>query len=168
MEKIIIVAIGENSEIGKNNDLLWHLPEDMKFFKETTQKGTVIMGRKNWESIPERFRPLPYRENIVITKNTHFSADGAVVFHTWSDCMRYCTDRNKERVFIIGGAQIYQLALESGDVDKMLITHVEASFDADTFFPNWNPEEWNSNRIKTFAANEQNPHSFSIVEYIKK
>lgn len=168
MEKTIIVAIGKNGEIGKNNDLLWHLPEDMKYFKETTQDSTVIMGRKNWDSIPEKYRPLSNRENIVITKNKNFSADGAIVFNDWDSCMDYCNNAVKNTVFIIGGAQIYQLALISNDVDKMLITHVDGEFDADTYFPKWNPDEWQMKDIKEMAANDKNPYGFKIIEYKRK
>jgi dihydrofolate reductase len=168
MEKTIIVAVGRKGEIGKDNDLLWHLPEDMKFFKETTQDSIVVMGRKNWDSIPERFRPLKNRINVVITKNKEFSAEGAEVFHDWKTCMDFCASTNKETVFIIGGAQIYKLALASNDVDRMLITYVDGDFDADTFFPSWNPEEWESETIKTMSANENNPYSFTIKEYKRK
>lgn len=168
MRKTIIVAIGKNGEIGKNNDLLWHLPEDMKFFKDTTENSTVIMGRKNWDSIPERFRPLSNRENIVITKNTSFAAEGAIVFNSWDDCIKFCNQGNRKEIFIIGGAQIYQLAMDADDVDRMLITYVDESFDADTYFPTWNKEEWKAKVIKEFSANEKNPFNFTILEYTRK
>lgn len=168
MNLTIIVAIGANGEIGKNNDLLWHLPEDMKFFKDTTQNSTVIMGRKNWDSIPEKYRPLSDRVNIVLTKNKDFSSEGALVFNEFEECLNHCEVKNTKKVFIIGGAQIYKLALAANCVDKMLITHVHASFDADTYFPAWDKEEWKENTLKDFKANDKNPCSFTIIEYTKK
>lgn len=166
--KTLIVAIGKNSEIGKNNDLLWHLPADMRFFKDSTQGGIVIMGRKNWDSIPEKYRPLSNRENIVLTRNDKFTADGAVVFSTWEACMDHCKSIKDKEIFIIGGAQIYEIALAAGDVDRMLITHVDAAFDADTFFPKWNEQDWEVAVIQEFTADEKNPFNFTIKEYRKK
>jgi dihydrofolate reductase len=168
IRKTLIVAIGKNGEIGKNNDLLWHLPADMRFFKETTQGGTVIMGRKNWDSIPEKFRPLANRENIILTRNNNFSAQGAQVFTNWDDCIAHCKSISDKEIFIIGGAQVYDLALSAGDVDRMLITHVDAAFDADTFFPKWNKQEWEETVIQNYPADEKNPFSFTIKEYRKK
>src|SRR5690554_2320548 len=110
MKCALIAAIGKHREIGKDNDLLWHLPRDMQFFKETTQGHVVVMGRKNWESIPEKFRPLPNRKNIVLSKNTDFKAEGAILIHDIRELNQHLEANQK--CFIIGGAQIYQLALE--------------------------------------------------------
>jgi len=166
MEYSLIVAVGENNEIGKNNDLLWHLPRDMKFFKDTTAGEIVVMGRKNWESIPERFRPLPNRDNIVLTRNSDYKAEGATLIKEFSDIHDAVKDDHKT-CFIIGGAQIYDIALQDGSVKEMFITHVHASFDADTYFPAIDLENWQQEVILRFEKDEKNPHSFTIKRYWK-
>lgn len=135
MKVIIIVAMDEKRGIGKNNDLMWHLPKDMQFFKEKTIGDVVVMGRKNWDSLPERFRPLPNRENVVLTKNGNFNAEGATVFNELQDCLENFRKRGKQQLYIIGGGQIYASALNLDVVDEMYITFVHRTFDADTFFP---------------------------------
>src|SRR5690554_3997452 len=103
MKCALIVAMGKHREIGKDNDLLWKLPRDMKFFKETTQGHTVVMGRKNWESIPEKFRPLPNRKNIVISRNADYKAEGATLITDLKELSQHIEVGQK--CFIIGGAQ---------------------------------------------------------------
>lgn len=166
MKYALIVAIGKNNEIGKNNDLLWHLPRDMKFFKDTTAGQIVVMGRKNWESIPKKFRPLPNRENIVLTRNKDYEAEGAAVIENFNDIDSAIKNNNK-KCFIIGGAQIYDIALQEGSVNEMFITHVHESFDADTFFPTVNWEDWQEEVLLNFEKDEKNPHSFTIKRYWK-
>lgn len=164
MKKSLIVAMGQNREIGKDNDLLWHLPDDMKFFKQTTEGHIVVMGRKNWDSIPERFRPLRNRENVVLTRNPDLKLDGAVVFSNLSAVYEtYKTDART--CFIIGGAQVYQLALDNGGVDEVYITHVEDTFDADTFFPDLDLNQWNKETVFTKDVDEKHPYSFSVKRY---
>lgn len=167
MKVALIVAIGKNREIGKNNDLLWHLPRDMRFFKETTVGHAVVMGRKNWDSIPKRFRPLTDRRNILLTRNTSFQVDGAEVVHTIDEAYALC-HKNKETCFIIGGAQVYDLALNSGKVEELFITHVDESFDADTFFPVIDLEDWNQAELFSQAKDEKHPHAFVVKHYWKK
>lgn len=166
MEYSLIVAVGENNEIGKNNDLLWHLPRDMKFFKDTTAGEVVVMGRKNWESIPERFRPLPNRENIVLTRNDGYTAEGATVIKDFNDIKNVIKDDHKT-CFIIGGAQIYDIALKEDSIREMFITHVHANFDADTYFPKIDLSHWNEEVILHYEKDEKNPHSFTIKRYWK-
>ena len=164
MKVSLIVAMGKNREIGKNNDLLWHLPADMQFFKNTTKDNIVVMGRKNWESIPIKYRPLPNRLNIVLTKNTAFKAEGAEVFYDLETVFNtYSND--KRTCFIIGGAQVYQLALASGKVNELFITHVNSSFDADTFFPNIDLSNWKSSIILSQEKNEKHPYGFIVKHY---
>lgn len=146
MIRSIIVAISENNGIGKDNDLLWHLPADMKFFRKTTTGHCIITGRKNYESIPEKYRPLAKRTNIVVTRNTNYQAEGAIVKNSLESALEHADSMGEEEVFIIGGGQIYKEAIEKSAVDKMYITHVAETFDADTFYPqvdlsNWNIEE---------------------------
>ena len=115
----LIVAMDQQRGIGKNNDLLWHLPADMQFFKNTTLHQVVIMGRKNYESIPEKYRPLPNRQNIVLTRNTDFSAPNCLVFHSLDACLQALELAEGQKAFIIGGGEIYRLALESQLVDEL-------------------------------------------------
>jgi dihydrofolate reductase len=166
MKYALIVALGKNNEIGKNNDLVWHLPRDMKFFKDTTAGHTVVMGRKNWESIPEKFRPLPNRQNIVLTRNENYTAPGAEVIKNFNAIPSVVNDK-KDTCFIIGGAQVYQLALADENLNEMFITHVDEAFDADTHFPEFDKEEWNEEIILTYKKDEKNPHDFVIKRYWK-
>src|SRR5690606_20614266 len=99
----LIVAMDSKNGIGKNNDLMWHLPNDMKFFKETTTGHIVVMGRKNFESIPEKFRPLPNRENVVLTRNVDYTAEGVKVFHSLREVITFYENEDNRTVFIIGG-----------------------------------------------------------------
>ena len=122
MKVALIVAMDLERGIGKNNDLMWHLPADMKFFKETTSNQIVVMGRKNFDSIPSKFRPLPNRENVVLTRNKKYTSEGVIVFNEFDELMNSYTDENDKTVFIIGGGEIYKLALEAAILDEMYIT----------------------------------------------
>lgn len=165
MKHALIVAMGKHREIGKDNDLLWRLPRDMKFFKETTLNHAVVMGRKNWESIPEKFRPLPQRKNIILTRNKDYKAENATVIHDFKDISKHLNEN--EKCFIIGGAEIYQLALTHDFVDEMYITQVEGTFEADTFFPFVNWENWEEEDILQFEKDDKNPYSFTVKKYTK-
>lgn len=125
----IIAAIGDNRELGKNNQLLWHIPEDMKRFKTLTTGHTVIMGRKTYESIG---KPLPNRVNIIITSDTTFTAPNCVIAHSLDEALQKSTDTE---TFVIGGASIYNQAIDKAD--KLYLTKVKGTFDADTFFPDY-------------------------------
>ena len=139
----LIVAMDRNRGIGRDNDLMWHLPNDMRFFKETTENQIVVMGRKNYDSIPEKYRPLPNRENVILTKNTSFEASNCSVFHSLDAALSaYQSDKNR-KFFIIGGGQIYKLALEAKILEEMFITHIDGNYDADTFFPDFDESDWN-------------------------
>ena len=165
---ILIAAIGKNQELGRNNDLLWRLKSDMQFFKTLTSGHWVIMGRKSWESLPPRFRPLPNRTNAVVSRNADFSAEGAHVFSNLQSAIDEARNSQAEKIFIIGGAQIYRQALEENVVDEMYLTHVDATFvDADVFFPTISANEWKQETIETFEANEDNEYAGRIVHYVK-
>lgn len=125
----IIAGIGDNRELGKNNTLLWHIPEDMKRFKTLTTGHTVIMGRKTYESIG---KPLPNRTNIVITSEKEFLAPGCIIAHSLDEAIQKSHDTE---TFIIGGASVYAQALPIAD--KLYLTKVKGTFDADTFFPDY-------------------------------
>lgn len=166
MRVSLIVAIAENNGIGKNNDLLWHLPNDMKYFKEKTLNHTIITGRKNYVSIPEKYRPLVNRTNIVLTRNTDFKETGCIIKHSLDDAISYAKTTEDKEIFIIGGGQIYKEALENNLIDRMYITHVHESFDADTFFPKIDLNKWKKISELTVEKDEKNPykHSFAVYE----
>jgi dihydrofolate reductase len=162
----IIVAIAENNAIGKDNQLLWHLPADMKIFREKTTGHCVITGRKNYESIPEKFRPLPNRTNIVITRQQNYVAPGAIVVASLQEAIEKAKATGDNEIFIIGGGEIYSQSLAIAD--KIYLTKVHHSFDADTFFPELNMNEWKILSSSEFSADEKNNYSFSFLELKRK
>lgn len=168
MKVALIVAMDLDRGIGKNNDLMWHLPADMKFFKETTTGHVVVMGRKNFESIPERYRPLPNRENVVLTRNKSFEAEGCFVFHSMEDCLKQYEREEGKTIFIIGGGEIYGQALSLGVIDEMYITHVNKSYDADTFFPEFSLAEWRVETISSHSSDEKHKAGFIVLKYTRK
>lgn len=166
MRVSLIVAIAENNGIGKDNDLLWHLPNDMKYFKEKTLNHTIITGRKNYISIPKKYRPLVNRTNIVLTRNTEFKEEGCIVKHNIQDAIEYALKNEDEEIFIIGGGQIYKEVLAENLIDRMYVTHVHETFEADTFFPKIDNSIWKKIHELTVKADEKNPyqHSFAVYE----
>lgn len=154
--------------IGKNNDLMWHLPKDMKFFKDTTQGQIVVMGRKNYDSIPEKYRPLPNRLNVILTRNKDFEAPDCLVFHSLEDCLSYFKEETERTVFIIGGGEIYQMALASNVIDEMFITHVHHHYDAETFFTAFDESSWESQIILEQEKDEQHEAAFTVKKYKRK
>jgi dihydrofolate reductase len=157
----LIAAIGKNNELGKSNTLLWHLPADMKHFKEITTLHPVIMGRKTFESIG---RPLPNRRNIVITRNVNYKKDGVELAYSLSEALDLFPDQNEE-IFIIGGAELYRQTMPLAD--KLYITHIDAEDkNADAFFPEIIPVVWNEVSHIKHEADEKNifPYTFSIYE----
>jgi len=158
----IIVALGKNNEIGKDNQLLCRLPSDLKHFKAITSGHTVIMGRKTFESLPNG--ALPNRRNIIISRNTQLAIDGAEVYSSLDHALLKCI--NETEVFITGGAQIYAQALPVAD--KLYITRIHAAFpEADAFFPPIARTIWKETGRETFLADEKNPYSFTFLEYEK-
>lgn len=167
MKVSLIVAMDTQRGIGKNNDLMWHLPADMQFFKATTLGHVVVMGRKNYESIPEKFRPLSQRENVILSRNSDFKATDCLVFHSLQDCFSHYQNETERTIFIIGGGQIYREALSEGVIDEMYITEVKHRFDADTFFPEFNPSEWSVGIVSEHPADEKNKFDFVVRRYSK-
>lgn len=163
----IIVAVAENGVIGRDNDLVWRLRDDMKFFSDTTKGHAVLTGRLNYESIPERFRPLPNRSNIVVTRNKEFEAPGAFVVHSLKAGIEKARESDMEELFIIGGGQIYAESMADGWADRLFITHVNAAPMGDTFFDlKALSSGWvEANVIAEQEADERNEHAFRIVEY---
>lgn len=154
----LILSVGRNNEIGKNNELIWHFHADMKFFRETTTGNTVIMGRKTFESLP---KVLPNRRNIVISTDKDLKIDGAEVVHSVSEALDSAKDDN---VFVIGGGNIYAQFLPLAD--KIYLTEIDAECpDADTFFPKIDRSLYSREVI---GENEENGIKFSHVLYTKK
>ena len=162
MKVSLIVAAAENGVIGKDNDLIWHLPNDLRFFKETTLNHHVIMGRKNFESIPHKYRPLPNRTNIVITRQTNYKADGCVVVNSVVAALEIAKENGDKEPFIIGGGQIYKLALEASLVDKIYLTKVHHTFDGDTFFPELN-NKWKEVNKTVNKADEKHAYDYDFI-----
>lgn len=163
-----IAAIGENRAIGKDGDLPWNLPDDMKFFKHTTINQVVIMGRKNFESIPEKYRPLPNRINIVISRNKDFFAKGALVYNSVEGALNFCKTEGHQAAFIIGGGEIYSLALDKQLVDIMYLTRVHHAFEADAFFPEIDQSQWIKEELEYHSKDEKHDYPFTIEKWIKK
>lgn len=137
-ELVLIAAVDRRGAIGRDNELLVRLPEDMAHFKALTLGHTVIMGRKTWDSIPPRFRPLPQRRNIVLSRQPGLQLDGAEVFASLEAALAACAD--EARVFVMGGEQVYRQALPRADL--LELTEIDAEYPADAFFPERAPGEF--------------------------
>lgn len=166
MNVSLIVAASENNVIGKDNDLIWHLPKDMNYFKETTQRHFVIMGRKNFESIPHKFRPLPNRTNVVITRQTSYEAEGCIVVNSMQEALNKAKEANDAEPFIIGGGEIYRLALDNNLVNRIYITRVHKHYEGDTFFPELN-KNWKLISSEKYLADEKHICDYSFEVYEK-
>lgn len=153
-----VVATALNNAIGKHNQLLWHLPADLKHFKDITSGHTVIMGRKTFDSIG---KPLPRRRNIVVTRQA-IQIEGCEVVNSVEAALALCAD--EKEVFIVGGAEIYKLALPF--TNRVYLTIVKKEFEADAFFPTLNPEEWVQTSFEEHEPDEKNnlPYSFITLE----
>lgn len=154
-----------NGAIGKDNKLLWSLPLDMAYFKQTTLGHSIITGRKNYESIPEKYRPLKDRNNIVLTYQNDYKAPGSTVVNSIHEAL---SSVNSDEVYIIGGGQIYRSFLEAGLVDEILITHVDHEFEADIYFPEFELSQWNQELIAHYSKDEKHLYDFKMVRYFKK
>ena len=165
MKVSLIVAMDKNRGIGKNNDLMWHLPNDMRFFKDTTVNHIVVMGRKNYDSIPEKYRPLPNRRNVILTRNSNFKAKDCDVFNSLDDALGAYEYGSEKTIFIIGGGQIYALALAQEVVDEMYITYVDGDYDADTFFPEFDESRWRKEFVLKQEKDDRHKNSFEVFRY---
>lgn len=166
MKLALIVAFDQHRGIGKNNDLLWHLPRDMAFFKETTKDQIVIMGRRNYESIPPKFRPLPQRENVVISRNSSFKPNSCLVFNDLNQAIAHYHN-DPRTVFIIGGGEIYALAMKTLKIETLYITKVNHVFDADTFFPAFDEDQWKISMLFEQPIDDKHPYGFTVYRYTK-
>ncbi|KAB2338185.1 dihydrofolate reductase [Cytobacillus depressus] len=158
----LIWAMDDNRVIGKDNQLPWHLPEDLKFFKRTTMGHPIAMGRKTFDSIG---KPLPGRENIVVTRNHEFSHEGVTVLHSVDELIAYSKKKGEE-VFVIGGAEIFKLITTAAD--RLYLTRIHAEFDGDTFFPALNMAEWELKSKEKGIKDEKNPYDYEFEIYYRK
>ncbi len=158
----IIAAVSENNALGKDNQLLWHLPEDFKRFKTLTSGHYIIMGRKTFESFP---KPLPNRTHIIITRQLDYTApEGCIVVPSLEKAIELCP--KNEEAFVIGGGEIYQQALEL--VNKIDITRVHTSLEADTFFPAIETTKWKLVFEEFHPKDEKNDYDFTFLTYVKR
>lgn len=155
----IIAAIAENNALGKDNQLIWHLPADLKRFKKTTLNHVVIMGRKTFESLG---KPLPNRTNILITRDKNYKAEGCVVVNSLKEALETAA-KEDENPFILGGAEIYKQALPF--TDKLDVTFVHHQFDANVFFPEIDKTIWKETSREDFKSDENNKYDYSFVTF---
>ena len=172
MEKCIIVAIADNNAIGKDNALLWHISEDLKFFRRTTMGCPVIMGRKTFESIG---RPLPKRTNIVVSRSGYEAPEGVAVVASLEEAFVAASapviadgiESAPPKAFVIGGGQIYAQAMSQAD--RLIVTHVHTVIeDADTFFPSIDPSVWSVADRSELQTDPETGYTFEFVEYVKR
>lgn len=153
----LVVAASTNNAIGKNNQLLWHLPNDLKFFKNTTWGGVVVMGRKTFESVN---KPLPGRLNIVITSNKDWTAESVVTANSLEEALEKAIAAHYKEIFIIGGGEIYRQSLAIAN--RIYLTRVHTQIDGDTFFPELKPTEWKLVSATECIADEKNAFDHTI------
>lgn len=158
----IIAAIAKNNALGKDNDLIWHLPADLKRFKKVTSGHHILMGRNTFESIG---KPLPNRTSVIITRNNEYLKEGCLIANSVEEAIDL-TD--KKDAFIIGGAQIYKETLAKNLADRLDITIVHHDFEADVFFPEIDMNIWKEISRENFMADEKNKYDYSFVSYIRK
>jgi dihydrofolate reductase len=158
----LIVATDENKLIGNNNQLPWHLPADLAHFKNLTQNNIVVMGRKTYDSLPEQYRPLPNRKNVIISRNSNLKIANCEVFSSLETMIKAFED--KAKLMIIGGMSIYEQALPL--VDKIYLTTIHHKFTGDAFFPKLDDNEWNEIESIYNEADDNNKYAytFSILE----
>lgn len=161
MIKSIVVAVASNHAIGRNNDLLWHLPEDLKRFKSLTTGHHIIMGRKTYDSIG---KPLPKRTSVVISANRNLTIEGVAVVHSLQEAFEFC--EGEEEVFIIGGGRIYEQAL--AHADKLYYTQVDVELDGDTYFPEIRLDDWDILKKERVEQSETNAYAFTYYELARK
>jgi dihydrofolate reductase len=161
----MIAAVAENFVIGRNNDLPWSLPDDMKYFMQTTKGHHCIMGRRNYDSIPDKFRPLPNRTNIVVTRQQGFKAPGCVVVNNIEHGIEISAENNEVETFIIGGADIYRLGLHYAN--KLYLTEIRAKVPGDIFFPEFDKNLWKETSRIAHEADDRHVYAFDFVVYEK-
>ena len=157
-----MAAIAHGGVIGRDNTIPWRIPEDARRFRELTTGHPVVMGRRTWESLPERFRPLPDRRNVVVTRDPEWSSEGAERAGSVDEALLLLED--EPEVFVIGGAEIYRAALPRAD--ELLLTEVDAEIDGDTRFPGFNPSEFEETSRESHVS--ETGLAFSFVTYARR
>jgi dihydrofolate reductase len=161
MKKIIIAAIGKNNELGKNNDLLWHLPDDFKRFKHLTTGHYIIMGRKTFESFP---KPLPNRTHVIVTRQKDYVSENCIVVSSLYEAYEAC--QSQETVYIIGGGDIYAQAIN--DATVLELTMLNATFDAEVYFPYFSPKDWELVFEEYHPKDERHEFDFTYKTFNRK
>ena len=162
MRVSLVAAVARDRVIGRENAIPWRIPEDVQRFKELTTGHAVVMGRRTWDSIPDRFRPLTGRRNVVVTRNPDWHGDGAERASSLDDALLLLGDA--AQVFVIGGAELYTEALPSAD--ELLLTEIEAEVDGDVFFPSWDRAAFEEESRESHVS--ENGIPFSFVRYVRK
>ncbi len=157
----LIAAAGEHNELGKNNDLVWHLPDDFKRFKKITSGHHIIMGRKTFDSFPQ---PLPNRTHVVITRQENFKKPGIIVVHSLERAIELTKD--DPQPFVIGGGEIYKMAMDAAN--KIELTRVHGEFEADTFFPEIDESQWKVVLEESHEKDEKHQYAFTYLTYERK
>ncbi|WP_394231528.1 dihydrofolate reductase [Niallia oryzisoli] len=157
-----IVAMDKNRVIGKDNQLPWHLPADLKFFKKVTMGHPIIMGRNTFESIG---KPLPGRENIIVSRNKEYKHEGCTSIHSVEELLDYATRKNEE-VFVIGGSELFKATFPMAD--RLYITKIEEEFAGDTYFPEFIESEWELVSQEKGLKDEKNPYDYYFTIYERK
>jgi len=167
-ELVLVAAVAQNGVIGRGQGMPWHLPEDLRRFRELTMGAPVLMGRTTWDSLPPRYRPLPGRRNLVLTRDAAWQAEGAQGVATIDEALALAAD--SPRLFVIGGAQVYALALPRAD--ELRLTEIERDFDGDTHFPAWPREAFEEVERERHEERQQagppDGFAFSFVTYRRR
>jgi dihydrofolate reductase len=160
MKKSIIVAVAENGVIGKGNDLIWHMPADLRWFVRQTKGKWVIMGRKSWESINSQ--PLPGRKHIIVSRNADYTVpEGVYLTESLESGYELAKKHAVDELMILGGGQIYEQALS--DCDEIILTEIKASFEGDTYFPKLDQKDWTEVFREEHEPDEKNPYPYAFT-----
>jgi dihydrofolate reductase len=159
----IIAAMAKNNALGKNNDLIWHLPADLQRFKKRTSGHHILMGRNTFESIG---KPLPNRTSVIITRNKSYQQEGCKVVHSIEEAIQF--SKKEPEVYIIGGAQVYKETMEKDLADRLEMTLVHQAFEADVFFPEIDLKIWKELSREEVKADEKNKYDYSFVTFVKR
>lgn len=159
----MIAAMGKNRVIGSNNQMMWHLPQEFKYFKETTYGHCIITGRKNFEATG---RPLPGRTNIIVTRNKDYQAEGCFVVHSLGEALSFAKEKGESEVFICGGGQIYQESIDI--VDKIYLTCVDFEKDGEVYFPNFDKDKFDEKLVREVEKSDNNLYAWKAYVYSKK
>jgi len=158
----LIVAVAKNGVIGAENSIPWYCPADLQYFKRTTIGAPVLMGRKTYQSL--QIKPLPGRQNIVVTRDRECSCDGCDLVYSVEEGLQLA--QSNERIFVIGGAEIYQQVF--GRADELYITYVDTIVEGDRFFPSISVEDWHLIRHETYMADDKNPHDLQFKVFTRQ